>query len=359
MFQIAEVVETKTAFKPGQKDEKGHTLPLGSIQVRIGGGSSLVGQVRNIYARPAIFNRRIPLIGEQVVIMSAPVHDHSARPIKNNHMLYFSPYNATDDLVLHQFTKLWLRSNHVKGGSGGGSRLADKEKPGYTFPKNPKKTNNIQPFEGDDLMEGRFGQSIRFSSTIEGDTSVYSKKPSWKGGSNGDPIMVIRIKKPTTPGNYRYDFEKNTNPKTNQYSIEDIAKDESSIYLTSTQKIPDFKAGFTKNKDAVQISSWSSGAQIVVSSDRLVLNAKKDKIFIIGKSKAIVTSEKVLFQSKKYKVDLDDLMDYINAMCKEMWNWASGQKQFSTSMGPTLVATNMGEVTKLHKVEFNKKFKLP
>ena len=357
MFQIAEVVETKSAFKGGQKDEKGNILPLGSIQVRIGGGSSLLGQVRNVYARPATFSRRIPLIGEQVLVMLAPVHDHSARPIKNNHFLYYDPYNATDDLVLQKFTKLWLRSKHVKGGSGG-SRLADKEKPGYTFPKNPKKTNNIQPFEGDDILEGRFGQSIRFGSTVMGDTSVYSKQPTWKGGSNTDPIMVLRIKKPITPGNYKYDFEKNSNPKSNQYTIEDPSKDESSIYITSTQKLPNIKVGFTRNKDAVQIPSWSQGSQIILDSNRVVINAKKDKLFLVGKTKAILTSEKVLLQSKKYKVDLDDLMDYINAMCKEMWNWASGQKQFSTSMGPTLVATNMGEVTKLHKVQFNQKFKM-
>lgn len=357
MFQIAEVVETKSAFKGGQKDENGNILPLGSIQIRLGGADSLIGQVRNVYARPAEFNRRIPLIGEQVLVITAPVHDHSARPTKNYHFLYYNPYNATDDLVLHQFNKLWSRSKHVKGGAGS-NRHADKDKTGYTFPGTPKKTENIQIFEGDDLIEGRFGQSIRLGSTVEGDLSVYSKRPTWKGGSNADPIMIFRVKKPTQPGNYKINFEKTNNPKSNQYTIEDISKDESSIYITSTQKIPSFKPGFSKNKDVVKIPN-NAGAQIIISSDRLVLNAKKDIIYLIGKSKSIVTAEKVLLQSKKYKVDLDDLMDYINDMCKEMWNWATGQKQFSTSMGPTLTATNVADVTKLHKVNFNKNFKLP
>ncbi len=357
MFQIAEVIETKKAFKSGQKDDEGHLLPLGSIQIRIGGDTSLLGQVRNLYARPMFFNRRIPLIGEQVVVMRAPVHDYTSRVIKSHHYLYLNPYNATDDLVLHQFPKLWARSKHVPGRSGAQNN-SDKEKPGYTFPKNPKKTENLQIFEGDDIYEGRFGQSIRFGSTVEGDTSIYSKKPTWKGGSNTDPICIIRVKKPTSPGNYNYDFTVKNNPKSNQYTVEDISKDETSIYLTSTQKISNFKPGFQKNKDVVKIAAWS-GAQLMLNSNRIVLNAYKDSIFVIAKSKAIVTAENVIFQSKKYKVDLDDLMDYINSAVKEMWNWATGQKQFSTSTGPTLTATNVSEVTKLHKVKFNKLFKMP
>lgn len=358
MFQIAEVVETKTAFKPKQRDEDGNILPLGSIQIRIGGDVSLLGQLSNVYARPMFFNRRIPLIGEQVIVMRAPVHDHTSRSLKSHHYLYFDPYNSTDDLVLHQFPKLWSRSKHVKGGKAG-PRLSDKEKPGYTFPKVPKKTENIQIFEGDNIFEGRFGQSIRFGSTITGDTSVYSKKPTWKGGANTDPLIVVRVNKPTAAGNYIFNFDLKNNPKSNNYTIEDIGKDDASIYITSTQKLPNFKAGFMKNRDVIKIPSWSSGPQIIATADRVVLNSKKDKIFLIGKTGAVVTGEKVLFQSKKYKVDLDDLMDYINDVVKEMWKWATGQAQFSTSTGPTLTATNVTNVTKIHKVQFNQKFKIP
>lgn len=358
MFQIAEVVETKTAFKPNQRDDDGDILPLGSIQVRIGGDISLLGQVRNLYARPASFNRRIPLIGEQVLVMRAPVHDKTSRVFKSHDYLYFNPYNSTDDLVLHQFPKLWSRSKHAKGGKSG-PRLSDREVPGYTFPKTPRKTENIQIFEGDEIIEGRFGQSIRFSSTIEGNTSVYSKKPSWKGGMNTDPIMIMRIKKPSTPGNYKFNFNLKNNPKANQYTIEDIGKDDASVYLTSTQMLSNFRAGFMRNKDAARASSWKSSSQIILDAGRIVINAKKDKALLISKLETIVTGEKVLLQSKKYKVYLDDLMDYINDVVKELWKLTAGQAQFSTSTGPTLTATNVTQVTKLHKQQFNQKFKIP
>ena len=360
MFQVAEVIETKMAYKKGQKDSNGNTLPLGSIQVRLGSHSSLVGQVRNVYCRPMIFNRRMPLIGEQVIICSAPVHDHSSPTVKDTHFLYFTPYNATDDLVLHQLPQLWKRK---AGGTGtaknSGGKLADSKDVGYTFPTAPEKVDNLQPFEGDDIWEGRLGQSIRFGRTVKAvnspGTGIYDEQPSWEGGSNNDPIMILRIK----DGNGSFKRSSDSPTYFNSYTIEDASKDDSFIYLTTKQKITKLKVGFTKNKDVMKIPNYSSGPQIIIDSDRVVINAKKDKAFLISAVETVTTGKKVLFQSDKHKVDLDDLMDYINDMCKEMFNWATGQKQFSTSMGPTLIATNMSEVTTLHKSTFPQKFKMP
>ena len=341
---VAEVVENVTAFKSGQKDEKGDPLPLGSIQVRIGSHQSNLGQVSNIYARPAIFNRRIPLLGEQVILINAPVNDWSTSSNKGTGYLYFSPINAVDDLVLHVFPKLWKRQGLAGGGSSG-ERLIDKGEVGRTFPKVPKKVDNLQIFEGDELFEGRLGQSIRFGSTIQGgDQSIYEKKPTWKGSGNTDPLMILRVKK--------------TQGGSNKYTIEDLGKDESSIYLTSNQSLNNFKPGFDKNSDVKQIGNFSGGSQILVDSDRVVINAKKNMLFLIGKDKTILTGKKVLFQSDKYKVDLDELMDFLKKWLGEDTKLASGQAQYSTSAGPTAVATNMSQYQTLTNSDFNK-FKQP
>ena len=245
---IAEVVETKWAYRSGLKDPDGNPLPLGSIEVRIGAHQSNLGQVRNIFARPAVFTRRMPLIGEQVLIMNGPVNDWSSSSNKGSGYMYYSPLNGTDDLVLHKFPRLWKRQGLAPGGSSG-QRKADKEEPGYTFPKNPKPVDPLQPFEGDDLYEGRFGQSIRFGSTIQGgDSSIYEKKPTWKGSGNTDPLLILRVKK--------------TEGGSNKYTVEDLSKDESSIYLTSKQSLNSFKPGFDKNQDVKQIGNWQSGGQI-------------------------------------------------------------------------------------------------
>lgn len=341
---VAEVIETKYAFKSKQKDEEGNVLPLGSIQIRIGSHQANLGQVRNVFARPAVFNRRIPLIGEQVLIVNGPINDWSSSSNKGTGYMYFAPLNGTDDLTLHQFPRLWKRQGLAPAGSSG-QQKSDKDEPGYTFPKVPKKVDNIQPFEGDDIFEGRFGQSIRFGSTISGgDSSIYEKKPTWKGSGNTDPLIILRVKKP--------------DGGSNKYTIEDISKDDSSIYLTSKQSLNSIKLGFDKNSDVKKIGNYSGGSQVILDADRIVLNAKNDMLFLVGKEKSILTGKKVLFQSSKYKVDLDELMDFLNKWLSEDTKLASGQAQYSTSCGPTAVATNMSQYQTLKNSDFNK-FKQP
>lgn len=340
---VAEVVETIKCFKPNQKDDQGNPLPLGSIEIRIGSHQNNLGQVRNVYARPAIFNTRIPLIGEQVMVISGPTNDWSSTSNKGIGFMYFSPLNGTDDLVLHKFPKLWKRKGLAPSGNSG-QRKSDKEEPGYTFPKNPSPIDRLQPFEGDDLFEGRFGQSIRMTSTISGDTSVYSKKPSWKGSGNGDPMMIFRVKKGSGSGN--------------AYTVEDLKDDDSSIYLTSKQTLNSLKAGFDKNTDAKQIGNWSGGSQVVLDADRVVINSKKDMLFLIGAKEAVLTGKKVLFQSDKYKVDLDELMDFLKKWLGEDVKLAQGSSQYATAAGPTATATSVAQYTQLQTSDFQK-FKMP
>lgn len=339
---IGEVVETKYCFKPNQKDpETGDTLPLGSIQIRIGGDSNNLGQVRNVFARPAVFNYRQPHIGDLVWVISAPVNDWSTSKVKNSGFLYFSPVNSTDDVVSHQFPRVWKRKANIS--VGGAERKSDKEEPTYSWPKTPTPLDRLQRFEGDDLWEGRGGQSIRFSTTVQGDDSVYSKKPTWKGSKNGDPILILKVAKPSGDGT--------------KYSIEDIGKDESSIYMTSLQSLSKLKGGFDKNTDVKQIGQKSI-AQIVVNSKRVVINAYDDTLFLIGKDKAILTGKKVLFQSDKYKVDLDELMDFLKKWLGEDVKLAQGSSQYSTAAGPTATATSMAQYMQLQQADFQK-FKMP
>ena len=345
---IAEVIETKMAFKPNQKDKDGNPLPLGSIEIRIGSHGSNLGQVRNVYARPMIWQRRIPLIGEQVFVVSGPTNDWSDSGIKGQGFMYFSPINGTDDLVLHQFPKLWQRSTSSPAQGSSGQQKSDKKETGYTFPKSPKKTDNLQPFEGDDLIEGRFGTSIRLGSTVKGDMGVYAEKPTWEGTGNGDPLMIFRIKKPTggAPGG------------SSKYTVEDLKDDECSIYMTSNQKLKNFKAGFDKNQEAKKLGQYSGKSQIGIDADRVVLNAKKDMLLLIGKEKSILTGKKVILQSDKYNVDLDELMDFLKKWLGEDVKLAQGSSQYATASGPTGPATSMAQYTQLQASDFNK-FKQP
>jgi hypothetical protein len=350
---IAEVVETKTAFKPNQKDRDGNTLPIGSIEVRIGSQNTNLGQVRNVYARPATWNRRIPLIGEHVHMMLSPANDSTSDGVTGTAWIYFSPINATDDLVLHHMPFTFGRDQGKKLPNPG-QRLGDKKLPGYTFPKKPRKTNNLQPFEGDDIFEGRFGQSIRFGSTVSGDMSVYDQKPTWKSGENTDPIIIIRVKKPSGSTTDNLGKIEKQYKSLSKYTIEDVSSDESSIYMTSMQSISKLKPGFTKNADVAKLSSWSGKSQVVIDADRVVFNAKKDKAFVVGNSEVVITAKGVLFQSSKYKVYLDDLMDFLKSWLDEDKKLAAGSAQYATACGPTATATNMSSYMRLAMSDFNK-----
>jgi len=78
----------------------------------------------------------------------------------------------------------------------------------------------LLPFEGDYIIEGRFGNSIRFGATAPGpnDWSI--------DGQTGNPITIIRNGQSNELDN------KGWIP-----TIEDINRDDSSIYMTSNQKI--------------------------------------------------------------------------------------------------------------------------
>jgi hypothetical protein len=352
---IAEVVETKKSFKPDQVDDDGNYLALGSIEVRIGSHQSNLGQVRNIFVRPAIFNRRIPLIGEQVILIPAPVNDWSTSGLKNIGYSYLAVINATDDLVLHAFPRLWRRKGLAPAGSSA-ERKSDKREWGYTFEQKPKRTPNIQPFEGDDIYEGRFGTSIRFGSTIKGgDMSVYAEKPTWDGSGNGDPIMILRVKKPTAGSTQS---AQTTEINNNKYEIEDIEKDESTIVLTSNQKLKKFKAGFDKNQDAKKLGQYDGKSQIAINSNRVVINANKDMALILGKEKVVISGKKVLFQTEKHKVDLDELMDFLKKWMDEFSKLCQGTAFFSSPSGPTGPSNNVSQVMQLQTSDFTK-FKQP
>lgn len=140
-----------------------------------------------------------------------------------------------------------------------------------------EKTNihPLLPFAGDNIYEGRWGNSIRFGSTvpstsISGSSNTPNYQNNWSSlGQNGDPITILR----------------NGQPQDSSESgwlpiIENIKKDLSSIYLTSYQQIP-LKAS-SENLSALSpeplLAREYSSPQIILNSGRLVFNASSDSI---------------------------------------------------------------------------------
>tara|TARA_R110001583_G_scaffold68_3_gene807 strand:- start:3573 stop:4259 length:687 start_codon:yes stop_codon:yes gene_type:complete len=88
----------------------------------------------------------------------------------------------------------------------------------------------LLPYLGDITIEGRYGNSIRFGSTISG-----SHQPNnWSNeGQPGNPITIIRNGQRNELSNPSF-----------EHILEDVNTDNSSIYLCSNQQITNFqKAG--------------------------------------------------------------------------------------------------------------------
>jgi len=228
-------------------------------------------------AKPLAGNtKNIPLVNEIVYLISLP--DTGIDSISSNSLEYYI------DIV-----SLWNHPHHnayptapnalppsqqkdyVQTQTGNVRRITDQSTEiflGKTF-KERSNIHPILPFEGDIIYEGRWGNSIRIGSTVPNTPNTWSTT-----GSPGDPIMILR----NGQGNQT---EEGWIP-----TVEDINNDDSSIYQTSTQKIP-LKASstnyFSYKNNAPQTPDQYAGKQIILNSGRLVFNTTEDHLLLSSK----------------------------------------------------------------------------
>jgi len=94
----------------------------------------------------------------------------------------------------------------------------------------------LLPYEGDIIIEGRFGNSIRFGSTNK--SNKVSTPNKWSNiGELGDPITIIRNGQSNQLDN-----------KSWIHTQEDIMGDASSIYMTSNQQLSNFNPASLNQK---------------------------------------------------------------------------------------------------------------
>ena len=129
--------------------------------------------------------------------------------------------------------------------------------------------NPLYSFEGDTILEGRFGNSLRLGNTVP--NNIANLNNNWSTtGSLGDPITII---------SNGLHFE---SPSFNSIT-EDINIDKSSIWLTSTQQIP---IEVSSQNDYLSYTTPPTqpkkyaGEQVILNSGRLVFNSTQDHILL-------------------------------------------------------------------------------
>lgn len=138
---------------------------------------------------------------------------------------------------------------------------------------------NLISFEGDTIYQGRKGNGIRFGSTVKS----FSNLNEWSSvGDDGDPILIL------TNGYAFTDSEGKTH-------VEEINKEKSSIYMTSTQKIPLQPGALIKNPFISALSpNEYYNPQIILNSDRITLNSKKDEVLVYSKSNIELNTDNLI-----------------------------------------------------------------
>ena len=221
--------------------------------------------------------------------MTCPVPNEKVFCIQdsNDGSWYYVGVLASDGLINH--IPKADRITFVKG--------TDRPYTGKFFKSHPNSARAIDVIEGDVVVQGRFGQSLRMSHS-----NPLTKTP-WNKGSRNEttPISILR---------------------TGYLPIEDMETDMSSLYLTSDQYInlplkSDLPQSIAQTKDRYDYG------QAILYSDRIVIGSRSDDIILS-------TAENVYFSTQNWNHDVDEVLNNLRDLITETKNIAAEVRQLAT-----------------------------
>jgi hypothetical protein len=213
-----------------------------------------------------------PILGELVALLDAPSPDTQRSLNSTSNQKYYT-----------SVVNLWNNNQQNS------QPADDSDNLGITFVENAN-IKSLLSFEGDHIVQGRQGNALRFSST----TKLYNDLNEWSDVGNDDsPITILS-------NGFAY------NPK-EKFHVEKINQDASSIYLTSTQQLPlqTDKTGILNPLTKPVDTSKYFNAQVVINSDRVVLNSKRDEVMIFAKSNIELNTKNIINLNANERVHLN------------------------------------------------------
>ena len=227
------------------------------------------------FAKPLHTNiKSLPVVNEIVYIISLPGPNAQRNPSGGEELYYFQTvniwnsvhHNALPNSIANDPSNAQKYSSTEAGVEIQSDVQGNKIQLGLTF-KERNNIRNLQPFEGDILLEGRWGNTMRLGSTVSNSTPSNMWSNS---GVNGEPIIILK--------------NGQTNSEADPWipQVENINSDMSSIYLTSNQQIPIEGASVDYNSytSPPENPNIFTGEQVLINSGRLYFNAKKDSILL-------------------------------------------------------------------------------
>tara|TARA_B100000925_G_C21985766_1_gene464451 strand:- start:591 stop:1817 length:1227 start_codon:yes stop_codon:yes gene_type:complete len=210
----------------------------------------------------------LPLIGESVEIiyigtqkfykrMSAPNLNRGTAVVNKNKDVNTASSNDVDDSSNYREAS----STGISSQSGGGDRDTEL---GEYFEES--KVNSLKLYEGDKIIQSRFGQSIRFS-----------------GFNNTENVLA-----PTILIRNRQSDKSLEELKEGSQTEEDVSFDGSTIAITSGEYLLDFIPGTEDTPIDTQPVYQEppeelNGDQILLNSGRIILSSKESEMMFISK----------------------------------------------------------------------------
>lgn len=162
------------------------------------------------------------------------------------------------------------------------------------------KIRSLKHFEGDTILESRFGSSIRFGA-YDGNDANYSGIGEYSDGG-GNSMILIR--------NRQAPIEGESGKTGKGYTREDVNKDGTSIHITSGKTISEFLPKVEKpmisGNTPISLPSLD-GDQVVINSDRLIFSSRANEMMFFSKNRIAMSTDSELSIDAQEKITLTSM----------------------------------------------------
>jgi hypothetical protein len=248
---------------------------------------------------------RVPIVGEIVLILQAPSsYTTGTRGVLTNYYLDIISLQASiHNNALPTASKIVVIKGNANGDSGEYNETSSgntKQQKAPAVDKNFSENANVkplQPYIGDVIFEGRYGNSIRFTTTPKSGTFTVPPKFSEFVGS---PITIFRNTK-----------QSKDTKKINDFVTEDFTNEENVIVQASGQKLEFEQASglltaIKKHKiTSWKDENWGTTPQTLISSGRIVFNSTQKEIIAFAKNGIGLSSETTVAIDAKDAISLN------------------------------------------------------
>ena len=294
---------------------------------------------------------RIPIVGEVVLTMHAP--SSYVTGTRGSFTLYYldivslqnSIHNNALPTASSKETEATSNSataasyNEVSAGNLNTNKTPEVD-------ENFSENENLKPLQhyiGDVIVSGRYGHSLRFTTTPKSGKFAIDPKFS---KSEGSPITILSNTRHTTDTRKVNDFK--TETFTDEDNVFVMASGQSLEFEQSSKTL---KSADSKKINSWKTEQWGKTPQVLLSSGRIVFNSTQKEIIAFAKNGIALSSESSLTLDAKQdvsingkKIELGTDADQPVILGNEFKNWMN---QLIDAIGLITAITPVGPASPL------------